>query len=78
MSALHVDLVENHWLSGYQSLHERIEPTDPRVRWQGDYLFATEPHRDEDCPFRESKQLPLVARSLGESDASEGGKGPLE
>jgi hypothetical protein len=53
----HVDLVENHWLTGVQTLHERIAPDDPKAKWRGDYLFATEPHTDEDCPFRDATSL---------------------
>jgi hypothetical protein len=32
-------------------------------RIHGSYLFATEVHADEECPFREHRELPI--RSLG-------------
>lgn len=87
-AALHVDVVKNEWLAGYQHMVARIflddedrlsveaddsswEATalrpvrgldpgdDPRAFFyglaehlHGTYLFATEPHDDEHCPYR--------------------------
>ena len=92
---MHVDLVKNEWLAGFQHVAARIYQDDGRLRmesgepekWQhliglplrdreqgrtidprerpneffdrlhaliaGDYLFATEPHDEADCPYRE-------------------------
>lgn len=57
---MHVDIVRNHWLSGYQELQRRVDPDDPAAKYDGDYVFATEPHREEDCPFKDSDRLYMV------------------
>lgn len=50
---LHVDLVDNVWLAGEQRLAARVAPDDPRASYRGDYRFATPPHTDQDCPFKD-------------------------
>jgi hypothetical protein len=106
MSALHVDVVKNEFLAGYQELVARLSIEDKELRfesWDADiwrpivlrpfvmrgsknvidpdsdpgdflkqlsshlndtYLFATEPHSVQNCPYAKGRAFPNPARVL--------------
>jgi hypothetical protein len=69
---LHVDWVVNHWAAAFQRRTGRVAAEGMpdhlaesmlrllHERFAGSYAFVTEPHTDEDCPFREADDLPMV------------------
>jgi hypothetical protein len=95
---LHVDVVKNEWLAGFQHPVARVflrsgaldvESPDPE-RWfsflresvgdidptrdameflaalphniQGTYIFATEPHDEDQCPYHDHPVVPIESR----------------
>lgn len=100
---MHVDIVKNEWLAGYQVVVARLHEDRGRLRidaqapWDGlierarqepwaesdrafarslhehlvgDYLFATPPHDESDCPFG-AMVAPMAARPIDESRAAQ-------
>lgn len=101
--ALHVDVVQNEWLSGYQERVARVrlhggavevDATDPKwrevilrplddldpsddpdrffrelsERLHGSHLFATQPHHEKDCKFRQAERIPAKRRRVRRRD----------
>lgn len=60
---MHVDLIINSWCCAKQNLVERVEVDDPRAKWTGDYLFASEPHEEDECPFKENRTIEMFIRN---------------
>jgi hypothetical protein len=55
---MHRDVVKNEWGAGYQRLVERVEP-EAEV-YDNSYQFVTDPHTEQDCPFRLGPMLPMT------------------
>ena len=87
---LHVDIVKNEWLIARQIRVGvvRVEVLDDRYEHLrethlqelanrnggGSYVFDTDPHSDQDCPFRDNNSLPMVPTTI---EAIAGGDSPL-
>lgn len=62
---MHVDIVANFPQGRLvQQLVERVAPDHPDASLDGTYLFATEPHAMDDCPFLHGDVLPVEVRSV--------------
>jgi hypothetical protein len=97
--ALHVDVVQNEWLAGYQERVAKLRMQEGGIKVEcdddkwvevvlrptagldpvdgpeeffhglhgvlaGDYLCATTPHHEKDCPFHRDARLPLVQQPV--------------
>lgn len=56
----HRDLCKANWSAGTRELIERIDVFDEKARLDSDYIYVSEPHAYDECPFRDNDQVRFV------------------